>query len=530
MKMKRIATRVWAAVTLATGLSAVVLWFASGGDTGTLSSTARAADLTANTLQATRSAGDTYCVTLEAGGLYAQCDQVFSSLQEAVDAATGGETIKVASGIYTEVHARPVPPGSAYPPEGGIITQVVYISKTVILRGGYTTANWLAADADSNPTTLDAGGQGRVVYVTGDHSTTIEGFRITGGDATGLGGDFAGAGGGIHVATSTVAIRDNHVFSNCAGLGGAVYLRFNAAVLSDNMVVSNTASAAGGGVYAWGRDATLSANAVSLNLADYGGGVYAGNGETTLEGNTIARNTAREWGGGLYVGSNGITLARNTILENAALTGGAMHIFESDATLVGNTIRGNTASAAEDGCDAAIVWLYDSDSTLVNNWLADNVTNTDGACLCISRSRVHALYTTLAHNDGAGVFAVDASDEVSVVAMTNTLLVSHTVGVSVAAGSTATLEATLWGTATWANLTDHGGTGTFDDGAMNYRGDPGFAASNEGDYHIGSGSAALDVGIDAGVTVDADGEPRRGINACVAGLTLDLVASACLWL
>ena len=29
-----------------------------------------------------------------------------------------------------------------------------------------------------------------------------------------------------------------------------------------------------------------------------------------------------------------------------------------------------------------------------------------------------------------------------------------------------------------------------------------------GDYHLGSGSAALDAGVDAGMTTDFDGDPR----------------------
>jgi hypothetical protein len=63
----------------------------------------------------------------------------------------------------------------------GVVTQVVYISKTITLRGGYTTTNWTTSDPEANPTTLDAQGQGRVFYITGDISPTIEGLRIVAG-------------------------------------------------------------------------------------------------------------------------------------------------------------------------------------------------------------------------------------------------------------------------------------------------------------------------------------------------------------
>jgi pectin methylesterase-like acyl-CoA thioesterase len=51
--------------------------------------------------------GDIYCV-IPSGGTYLACDQVFTTIQAAVDAATGGEEIRVAAGTYTDVQARSV--------------------------------------------------------------------------------------------------------------------------------------------------------------------------------------------------------------------------------------------------------------------------------------------------------------------------------------------------------------------------------------------------------------------------------------
>ena len=94
------------------------------------------------------------------------------------------------------------------------------------------------------------------------------------------------------------------------------------------------------------------------------------------------------------------------------------------------------------------------------------------------------------------------------VVMTNTILVSHEVGIYVDSGCTATLEATLWGIGPWANGTDWSGSGTILTGTHNYRGDPAFLAPDDGNYHIRAGSAALDRGVDAGVSADIDGDPR----------------------
>jgi len=72
--------------------------------------------------------------------------------------------------------------------------------------------------------------------------------------------------------------------------------------------------------------------------------------------------------------------------------------------------------------------------------------------------------------------------------------------------SDVTLEATLWGTGTWANETDW--SGTIMVSAINLWDDPAFVAPDAGDFHIGSDSAAIDAGVDAGVGTDLDGEGR----------------------
>ena len=92
--------------------------------------------------------------------------------------------------------------------------------------------------------------------------------------------------------------------------------------------------------------------------------------------------------------------------------------------------------------------------------------------------------------------------------LTNTILVSHSVGITVAAGSTATLEGTLWGSGEWANGTDWSGAGTFINGTVNIWDDPRFLDPAGGDYHISRDSAAIDDGVYSGVTEDIDGEPR----------------------
>src|SRR3989304_5569017 len=54
----------------------------------------------------------------------------YANVQTAVDAAQPGDEIRLAAGVYTGAHAT------------AGLTQVVYISTSLTLRGGYAPANW----------------------------------------------------------------------------------------------------------------------------------------------------------------------------------------------------------------------------------------------------------------------------------------------------------------------------------------------------------------------------------------------------
>jgi len=371
------------------------------------------------------------------------CD--YDDIQDAVDAAGDGSTIKVAAGLYTGIH------------EHGNLAQVLYISKSVTIQGGYTTAFTDPPDPDANLTTVDAQGVGRVIYIAGEISPTVGGLRITGGDAAGLGGGPAGgdAGGGVYIINASATLRHNQVFSNTARWGGGLYLRESDGTLNSNTITTNSAGKDGGGLY-----------------------LYQSNG--TLSGNAVTANTAGKDGGGLY-------------------------LWKSDEMLDGNTVTANTAE------DGGGLYLSDSDATLANNVVADNLADVAGSGLYIRRSSPRLLHTTIVRNtggDGSGVCVTDDEGNYSTVALTNTILVDHTVGVTVTAGNTVTLGATLWGKNTWANETDWGGAGAVITGTGNYWGDPAFVNPTAGDYHIQLTSAAVDAGVDAGVTTDVDGQPR----------------------
>jgi putative cofactor-binding repeat protein len=394
----------------------------------------------------------------------------YPTVQAAVDVAQPGDLVKVA-GYCTGVN------------DYGGLAQVVYLDESLTVRGGYTTTNWTTSDPAANPTILDAQGQGWVLYITGDPSAgsgqatapTVEGLHITGGDADGLGDHWEyDAGGGVYIGKGSPVISGNLVYSNTAEIGGGMYLYYSNATLNANVISSNT-----------------------LSYGGEGGGLYLYYGLAAVSGNTIRGNKAPAgWGGGISVSSSPASLNNNIVTGNTSNRGGGMYLSWSNATLNGNLIAGNVATWSGGGLD-----LDRSDALLVNNVVADNQAATKGSGIYVEGFSPRLLHTTIARNsggDGSGVHVTNLGSWYSIVAMTNTIIAGHSVGITVTAGNTATLDGTLW----HANiLTQSGSVNHTNDRG----GDPAFAPDG---CHLTSISAAIGQGVDVGVTTDIDGDAR----------------------
>ena len=496
------------------------------------------------------------------------CD--YSVIQDAVDAAADGDVIKVAAGTYDDVNNY------------SDLAQVVYINKSVTIRGGYTTAFTEPPDPVANPTTLDAKGLGRVIYIEGNVSPTIEGLQITGGDANVLEPILGGpvSGGGVQIYDAAATLKNNQIFGNSASAGAGVHLWNSNAILEDNTISANIADGSGGGLFLANSPATLDRNTISENIADDagqgggGGGLFLDSSAATLSHNTILSNSAESGGGvfiwasdniqlfgnrilsnmaasqaggldcltsenvringntfsynsapyagGLDVGCTGllngnlisnntagqagglaacnISIEGNTITANSATSGaGGIFLWECDkTTLKGNTISENTA-----GWGAGVQMAY-GEYTLINNIIVDNQADSLPSGIMVGTSTAHLLHNTIASNtggDGTGIW-VDGDGTIT---LTNTIIVSQTIGIQI--DGIATLESTLWGSGIWANGTDWTGGGTINHN-NDYWDDPDFVDYLAGNYHIGENSAAIDAGIDAGVTTDIDFHPR----------------------
>ena len=398
--------------------------------------------------------GETYCVVSPTGaiGPFLACTQVFTTIQKAIDIAGGGETILVAGGFYTGVQAR------------SGITQMVYLSKTLHLYGGYNH-DFTAQNPVSHPTTLDAQAKGRVFYLTGTISATIEGFEISGGQATGLGGGERlnnDAGGGLYLNGVTVTLRRNRIHHNRVsdqspnsdpfffynGAGGGLYLMDSVALLENNEIYNNVALDAGtetpnaglgGGLSLFNSHAVLSNNSIYSNIANNGsggegvaGGMYLLSSTVRLTDNLIQNNGAclsksgsgcfQSIGGGVFIEYGTATFIHNQILTNTAVLstgavglGGGVVIAEGQATLVNNRFAGNRVAAlSTTNGDGGGLILYNNDrAALTDNIFWNNSATGYGGGIYIFYTTAYLTNTVFGANQaltsGAGLLIEQGS-------------------------------------------------------------------------------------------------------------------------
>ena len=269
------------------------------------------------------------------------------------------------------------------------------------------------------------------------------------------------------------------------------------ATLTDNAISNNTAGVSvggwrvnmpraplwpqkcGGGVYLYIESvATLTNNTIYSNTAEErGGGVMAFYSDALLEGNTIADNTTPGRGGGVYV-IGGVTMKSNVISGNAAdWYGGGV---AADGTMEGYP---GTLS--------------------INDVIVDNQTNGNGSGVYLD-GPANLLHTTIVSNtggDGSGVYVTG-----DVVTLTNIILADQPVGIHVTTWTTATIvNGVLWHNTPVTLSQEAGPVVTVQNQCQ---GNPAFVNPSAWDYHIGATSAAVDAGIEAGITMDMDGEAR----------------------
>jgi putative cofactor-binding repeat protein len=424
-----------------------------------------------------------------------ECDTVADrcrTVQWALDVAEPLDEIRVAAGVYTD------PAGT-----------VAEIRETVTLLGGWDSG-FTIRDPGARVTTLDAQRRGRVVFVRTDSSATIDGFTITGGNATAE-PLLVGRGGGIASRYADPIIQNNLIISNSASIsptsggGGGIYLleASATALISGNRILSNTAysaswSVAGGGLHLDRSEATVQGNLIAGNRCTRaGGGIFSEYGAARILNNEIRANRAGINGGGIYSRNlDRAVVQGNVVVDNAAAYhgGGICAAYGTTPTIVANHVLSNAG-------DQALALEGYGTYTVTNNVIAHS---SAGGLFLWDATR----FGLIAHNTIAanGSFGIRLDGGPMTPTIVNNVVALNAYGIQVEGfGPSGTLDYNdVWGN----TIQDYDLPGPLQPGPHSLQADPRFVAGGGDDFHLGVGSPCIDTGTPVGVTTDVDGDVR----------------------
>lgn len=287
----------------------------------------------------------------------------FTTIQDAITAATAGDEVVVYPGTYTNTGEWVINP----------------LGKSITIRAAGSAAE----------TILDGQGQRRVVMCNGGEGleTVISGFMITGGYASGGGEascgagvylsgasptianctisgniavdatDFVARGGAVHCANCSSAITGCTISGNSADTGGGISILSASPTISNCTISGNTAGDAtnttgqGGGIASKDGSPTITGCTISGNGSESAGGLFINNGSARLSGCAISDNTASglisDGGGIRSIGGTPImtdcTITNNKALGSVSRGGGLSIDGGTAGTISGCTISGNNA-------------------------------------------------------------------------------------------------------------------------------------------------------------------------------------------
>jgi hypothetical protein len=287
----------------------------------------------------------------------------YAAIQDAINAATPGDTVAVAAGSYLEN---------------------IQLKNGVIVLGGWN-AGFTQRDPSVFKTTIDGHSNGSVVvaYSPVDSTSVIDGFVITNGSGTEdpmNAGTYLG--GGILVYfTPGPKIVNNEIRGNVIvpnGRGGGISAHDASPVIDGNVIVENTCVAHygfGAGINLGNCGGRVTRNYIANNLAGGdGGGLRADGGRFSFVDNEILNNTSGINGGGLSLDHSLAYIGRNTIRDNSALSlGGGIFGYAVSSTIELNVIAGNAA-----GADGGICCLASPAPHIAQNTIVGNSSNEGG--------------------------------------------------------------------------------------------------------------------------------------------------------
>ncbi len=440
----------------------------------------------------------------------------YGDVQTAVDVAQAGELIKVA-GTCTGVTIR------------NDKTQLLYLDKQVHIQGGYDPENFEVSYPMTQPTTFNALGKGRVLYVVGGAVPTIESVTMQAGNAVGQGGgpDGQDGGGNVYLDGASATFSNTIIADGSAYYGGGVFLFNSGAEFITNTFTLNRAIA-GGGVFAQSGLPVLTDNYFESNGATGdGGGIFLTVSPATLDRNTFKGNSAATAGGAVFLDNSPATLRGNNFETNKADSAGGVYLDFSDALVEGNRFVGNEAENAgglqvarssgarvtrnsvleNKALNGAGIYIEFSDIEISNNLVVSNTSQNTGSGLYLLGAAPQILHNTFAYNnggDGSVIFVGNVGTETSAATFHNNIVAFQNVGMVIHPSNSVTADGNLW----FGNQNDVSALGSLSEGATRLVVNPVFRAPGAMDFRLASTSPAINVALASAVDKDVEEQPR----------------------
>lgn len=355
---------------------------------------------------------------------------------------------------------------------------------------------------------------GGAIYVTGD--LTLTNSLLQNNHSTnGIGGSVRSNGftlissshflhnsaqgdGGALFALGEIVISNSLFQGNwctAASCDGGGMFTFSQTTLSNTQFLSNTAQDQGGAAAAPGL--LLITNSLFQNnrsLFNVGGGLFAQT-RATIHDSQFMSNTARNSGGGLYsLGALTVTASLFAGNQSTQAYGGGLYAF--GPAMISSTQFLHNAALAGGGLGHGF-----GNGRVHNSLFAGNQTlnNSGNAIRLTAADAVEIVHVTISAEGSSSGSAIEVLT--GIVGITNTIVSSHSIGISNSGGLVSQDYNLFFG-----NNTDT--QGNVSSAGHSFVADPLFVTLPAGPYHLGDNSPAIDAGTDAGILLDFEGETR----------------------